>query len=327
MALPSTIRAIAIENDRYRLVSVPLPKPKRGEALIKIAYAGVNRAELFQLQNKYPRPEAEPMVPGIEFSGTILKISGASNGRKIGDRVCGVLKEGAFAEFCVSPVSTLLPVPEKISLREAASLPEAILTAWISLFHQASLKKGEAVLIHGGTSGVGVTAIQMAKLWGAHVFATAGSPAKTRLCEKLGARQAINYKKEDFTAALKDEKIDVILDMVGGDYFQKNLSLLNTYGRLCMISFLRGARVEVNLAPILLKKLSVFGSLLRNRPVNEKADFVRAIRRKIWPWVASGRLKPVMDSEFPLEKAEKAIKRMEDNLNIGKILLQIAPLP
>ncbi len=323
--LPATMRAIAIEGGRYRLIETKLPTPGRGEVLVKVAYSGMNRADVFQLENKYPLPEAEPKIPGIEFSGIVAQVNAHSPFRP-GDRVCGVVREGTHAEYCLSPGSTLLPVPKRVSLKEAACLPEAILTAWISLFHQARLKKGEKVLIHGGASGVGVMAIQMAKLVGATVFATAGTPEKCGLCQTLGAAKSIHYRQEDFVETLQAEGVDVILDMVGGDYFQKNLSLLNTYGRLAMISFLRGAKTEVNLAPILLKKLSVYGSLLRNRPVREKGVFVRAIHRRIWPYVDKGRIRVVIDSEYGLEDAQKAIQRMEQSLNSGKIVLRVSPL-
>jgi putative PIG3 family NAD(P)H quinone oxidoreductase len=335
------MRAIRLEDGQYRLRQTPLPALKRGEALVRVEYAAMNRADLFQSEGNYPLPERG--IPGLEFSGTIAIAAG---NWKTGDRVCGIVTEGAFAEYVASPAATLLPVPKTLSLREAAAVPEAVITAWISLFHQARLKKGETALIHGGASGVGLAAIQMAKLAGATVFATAGTKEKCALCETLGATQAICYKEQDFEKALKDIAlslplkgeesarktsagegvVDVILDMAGGDYFRKNLALLRPYGRLCMIAFLRGAKIEANLAPALTKKLSLFGSMLRDRPVREKAAFARAVEKRFWPHLARGALKAVIDSEFPLAQAEKGLKKLERSLNSGKILLKVASL-
>jgi putative PIG3 family NAD(P)H quinone oxidoreductase len=314
--LPATMRAIRLENGAYHWRELPMPA--RGEALVKVAYAGMNRADLFQTQGNYPQPKNG--IPGLEFSGTIVK--GGGRWRE-GDAVCGIVTEGAFAEYTVSPAATLMPVPRDVSLKEAAALPEAMLTAWISLFEQAKLKPGETLLIHGGASSVGLMAIQMGKRAGARVFATAGTKEKCALCKRMGAELAVNYKEQDFAKVLSSEGADVILDMVGGDYVQKNMALLKPYGRLCMIAFLRGAKIEVNLAPLLTKKLSLSGSVLRDRPVAEKARFARAVVRKYWPDVAAGRIRPVLDGVFSLKEAEKGIKRLESSLNSGKIVLEV----
>jgi NADPH2:quinone reductase len=309
------------------LVCVSVPKPKKAEVLIKVAYAGVNRAEVFQRNRHYPLPTSVPRIPGIEYSGTVARLGAGTKGVKLGQRVCGIITEGGYAEYITSPASMVLPVPENLSLKEAACLPEAMLTAWVSLMEQAALKKGETVLIHGGGSGVGVMAIQMARVLGAQVIVTAGNDSKCTKCKKLGAHHTINYNAKDFEVEIEritnGKGVDVILDMVGGDYTQKHLSILKTNGRLAIISFLRGAKTQVNLAPVLLKKLAIFGSILRNRPLSEKSTFVKNMRKQLWKSVKTKKIIAVIDSTFTLEDAKKALDRMEENLNFGKILLQV----
>ncbi len=330
-AIPTHMNVMAWQGEHVplplALERCAVPKPAKGEVLVKVAYAALNRAEVFQRHKHYPLPARIPRVPGIEFSGTIVKLGSGVKSWKIGQKVCGIITEGGYAEYVVSPASILLSVPESVSLKEAACLPEAMLTAWVSLAEQAAVKKGESVLIHGGGSGVGVMAIQIAKALGAKIFTTAGTDEKCARCKKLGALHAINYRTTDYETEIlrlnSDTGVDVILDMVGGEYTQKNLSLLNINGRLAIIAFLRGAKVNINLAPILLKKLSVHGSILRNRPLSEKAQFVQNMTKHLWPLVKSKKIRAVLDSVYSLEDAKKALERMEENLNFGKILLQV----
>lgn len=331
--LPTHMNAMAWHGEHVplplMLERVPVPKPKKGEVLVKVAYAGINRAEVFQRNKHYPLPEAIPRVPGIEFSGEIVKLGSETRGWKIGQKVCGIIKEGGYAEYVVAPAELLLPVPAGRSLKEAACWPEGLLTAWVSLAHQAKLKKGESVLIHGGGSGVGVMAIQLARLLGAKVFVTASNDIKCARCKKLGAHYVINYNAEDFESRIlkltKDQGVDVIFDMVGGEeYTQKHLSLLKVNGRLALVSFLRGAKMQINLGPLLLKKLAIYGSILRNRPLKEKAAFTRNLHRAAWSGIKSGKIKAVVDSTFALEDAKKALDKMQENLNFGKILLQVS---
>ena len=328
---PTHMNALAWHGEHVPLPlmveRVQTPKPKKGEVLVKVIYAGVNRAEVFQRQKHYPLPTSIPRVPGIEYSGVIVKLGAGVKGVKIGQRVCGIVTEGGYAEYVISPASMLLPIPANVSFKDAACLPEALITAWVSLKEQAQMKKGESVLIHGGGSGVGVMAIQMARALGAKVFITASNDIKCTRCKKLGAHHAINYSTADFETEIfritKGVGVDVILDMVGGDYTAKHLALLKTNGRLAIIAFLRGAKAELNMAPILLKKLSVFGSILRNRPLSEKTLFTQNMHKTLWPFVKSGKIKAVIDSVYPMEDAKKALDKMQENLNFGKILLQV----
>lgn len=309
----------------YRLAECEAPIARAGQVLIRAAYAGINRADLLQKQGRYPLPQAH--IPGMELSGEIIACGEGVARFKIGDTVCALVSEGAFAEYVAVDAQHVLPLVGGHSLEEAAALPEACFTVWISLMWQARLKAGESVLIHGGTSGIGSIAIQIAKLLGARAFSTSGSPEKCRLCEKLGVDLAIDYKKEDFVAHIKDATngrgVDVILDMVGGDYFERNMNALAHSGRLAIIALQKGAKTEVSLAPILLKHLSITGSTLRSRPAYEKAQLAAEVEANLWPAVAEGRLKPVIDHIFPLKEAEKALGRMDQGLNIGKILLKI----
>lgn len=334
-AIPATMRAMTLDNPGapeavLTPAQVKTPKTKSGEVLIKVACAGMNRAELFQLQKRYPLPEATPMIPGIEIAGVIVALGKGVKGRRIGERVCAITSEGGFAEYASVPAGLTFKLPKNVSFAQSVCLPEGLITLWISLVHQASVQKGETVLIHGGASGMGLIGIQMAKLLGAKVYATAGSDEKCRICTKIGAKRAINYKKADFVTELLAETrgkgVNVIVDMVGGDYFEKNLKLLSHKGRLAIIAFLRGAKIEANLSPILLKKLSIHGSVLRLRPLTEKAAFAASVTRDFWPFVTKGRLKCVIDSEIPLEKAMEGIIRLQENLNIGKIVLHIQPI-
>jgi putative PIG3 family NAD(P)H quinone oxidoreductase len=318
---------MTLVGQEYRLSQSAPPVPLAGEVLIKTAYAGINRADLLQKQGKYPLPEKAPFIPGLELSGIVTACGEGVSQFSPGDKVCALVKEGAFAEYTAVDARHVLPVPGDMSLEQAAALPEACFTVLISLVWQARLTSGESVLIHGGTSGIGSMAIQIAKLLGARVFSTSGSREKCAVCEGLGVERAIAYREEDFVARVKEltdgKGVDVILDMVGGDYFPRNLEALARGGRLAMIAFLRGAKMQVNLGPLLLKHLSVMGSTLRSRPAPEKARLALELQEIVWPALAKGLLKPVIDHVFPLEEAEKALNRMDQGLNIGKILLKI----
>lgn len=329
--MPRSMRAVILEQPgpqgRLALGEAPIPTPASDEVLIKVAHAGLNRADLFQRQARYPQPERTPPVPGLEVAGTIAGLGPNVNGWKVGDRVCALMAEGGYAEYCVAPATQLLPLPDELSTRDAAALPEALYTVWLSVFMEGALQPGERLLIHAGASGIGTIAIQMATALDATVYVTAGSEEKCQACRKLGATLAINYKTEDFVQILSEtlgkEGIDVILDPVGGDYLQKNLNILRKNGRLISIGFLKGAKTEIQAGILLRNHLRWIGSTVRGRSREEKAIICNQLRDKIWPLVAQGRIRPVIDSEFPLAEAEKALIHMEQNLNLGKIVLHI----
>lgn len=316
------MRAVVISYSQYILKDIARPQLKPGEVLIKVAYAGVNRADLFQTQGKYPLPESG--VPGLEVSGEIVECAGDVPTFKPGDKVCAILSEGAFAEYIAVQVGQVMHVPRGLGFAEAACIPEAAFTAWVSLVWQANLQKGEKVLIHGGASGIGILAIQIARTLGAEVFATAGSAEKCAACKTAGAR-AINYTKDDFVKVVEGAGgVDVILDMVGGDYFARNLAALNKNGRLCIIAMLKGPKVEASISPILLKHLKVMGSTLRSRSAAEKTAIARELQEKLWNSIGTDkRIKPMIAQVFPLNEAEKALAFMDKGLNVGKILLKI----
>ena len=311
------------------LIEAATPTPASREVLIRVAYAGLNRADILQRRGQYPLPGGERHIPGLEVAGEITAVGPDVKGWNIGDHVCALLNEGGYAEYARAPYTQLLPVPRHCDLRDAAVIPEALFTLWSALFDGGRLQPGERLLIHGGASGIGTTAIQLARLWECEVIATAGTDEKCRACTDLGAHFAVNYTTQDFLSEIKTitggDGVDVILDIAGGDAMQKNLELLRVKGRLVSIAFMNGAKANLNMAPLLLKRLSWVGSVLRSRTVEEKAHIARAVREILWPLVEGGVFKPVIDSEFPLENAEKAQKRMEEGLNIGKIALKIMP--
>lgn len=315
------MRAVMLSASQYIIQDIARPQPKDGEVLIKVAYAGVNRADLFQAQGKYPLPESG--VPGLEVSGEIIECAGDVTTFSVGDKVCAILSEGAFAEYVAAGAGQVMRVPEGLGLDAAACLPEAAFTTWVSLVWQANLQKGEKVLIHGGASGIGILAIQIARALGADVFATAGSAEKCAACKAAGAH-AINYKEQDFVKVVGKAGVDVILDMVGGDYFARNLAALNKNGRLCIIAMLKGAKVEASISPILLKHLTVTGSTLRSRSSAEKAALAQELQEKIWKFIGLDKpIKPMIAQVFPVSEAEKALAFMDKGLNVGKILLKI----
>ncbi len=327
--IPETMTAIEISEPGGPEALVPgrmaVPSPGPEEVLIKVAAAGVNRPDAMQRAGLYPPPPGAPETPGLEASGEIVASGGAVERWQVGDRVTALVAGGGYAEYCVAPAPQCLPIPSGLDLVEAASLPETFFTVWTNVFDRGSLESGERFLVHGGSSGIGTTAIQMAKAWGAEVFTTAGSAKKCQACLDLGADRAVNYREQDFVAAIKEATggagVDVILDMVGGDYVAKNLALLAPDGRLCFIAFLQGSKVEVNLLPILVKRLTVGGSTLRPRPVAFKAAIAQNLEEKIWPLIAEGRIKPVIHQTFPLAEAAEAHRLMESSAHIGKIML------
>ncbi|HUG54045.1 MAG TPA: NAD(P)H-quinone oxidoreductase [Vicinamibacteria bacterium] len=311
-----------------RPVRRPRPSPGPTELLIAVAAAGVNRPDVLQRQGKYPPPPGASDRPGLEVAGHVAAVGDDVGGWREGDPVCALVAGGGYAGYCVAPAPQCLPVPGGLGLVEAAALPEAVFTVWTNVFERGALAAGEALLVHGGASGIGTTAIQMAKARGARVFATAGTKEKCAACERLGAERAIDYKSEDFAAVVKDltggRGVDVILDMVGGDYLPRNLACLAADGRLVQIAFLRGARAEVDLATIMRRRLTLTGSTLRARPVEEKGRLAAAVREEVWPLVEAGAVRPVVHATFPLAHAADAHRLMESDAHIGKIVLVVA---
>lgn len=304
------------------LAVVARPEPGRGEVLIRVAAAGVNRPDLMQRAGLYPPPPGAPETLGLEVSGVIESVGPGVTRWHEGDEVCALLAGGGYATYAIAQEGSVLRVPKGVSLVNAAALPETVFTVWANVFESAALKPKETFLVHGGASGIGTTAIQMAKAHGARVFATAGDDAKVKLCERLGADRGINYRTEDFENVLDGEGgADVVLDMVGGPYVQKNLNLLKQNGRCVMIAFLQGPHADVNLMRLMLKRLTLTGSTLRSRSAEEKARLAAEVERNVWPWIEAGKLKPVIDSTFPLAEAEQAHERLKGGAHAGKILL------
>ena len=323
-----TMRAVEISEpggpDVLREITRPRPEPGPGEVLIRVAYAGVNRPDALQRAGAYDPPPDASDLPGLECSGEVVA-TGQGAGLAVGEAVCALLPGGGYAEYVVTPARHCLPVPQGLSLKEAAALPETFFTVWSNVFDRGGLEAGETLLVHGGSSGIGTVAIQLAVWKGARVFATAGTPEKCAACEKLGAERAINYRDEDFKAILKEAGgADVVLDMVGGDYIPRNVSVLKPDGRLVMIAFLGGPKAELNFAQVMVKRLVLTGSTLRPQSVETKARIARALQEEVWPLIGAGRIAPVMDSTFPLSEASAAHARMESSEHIGKIVLEVA---
>lgn len=299
-----------------------MPEPNVGQIRIKIAYAGVNRPDLMQRAGLYPAPKGASPILGLEASGYVDAIGEGVTNFTVGEPVCALLAGGGYAEYAVVDARHALPVPAGVHMKEAGAIPETFFTVWSNVFDRAGLKAGEKFLVHGGASGIGTTAIQMAKAMGAEVFATAGTDAKCTACEKLGAR-AINYREQDYLEVLKDEKIDVILDMVGGEYISKNLKILNVEGRLVNIAYQNGFKAEVNFLPVMLKRLSIMGSTLRPRSDDEKALMAQNLKTHILPHLESGDIKPLIDKEFRIDDVAKSHAYLEKGDHIGKIVLSI----
>jgi NADPH:quinone reductase len=302
-----------------------VPGVSAGDVLIRVAAAGVNRPDLLQRQGKYAPPPGAPDTPGLEVAGTLVAIGASVAGWTLGDHVCALVAGGGYAEYCVAPAVQCLPVPRGFSMVEAAAIPETFFTVWTNVFDRGRLQAGETILIHGGASGIGTTAIMLARAFGATVYATAGTPEKCAACERLGATRAINYRTEDFLevvrAATAGAGADLVLDMVGGDYVSRNLEALAVEGRLVQIAFLRGGRVEVNLAPLMQKRLTFTGSTLRPRTPQEKGAIARALHQHVWPRFERGELRPVIHATFPLERASEAHAMLEAGEHVGKIVL------
>ena len=326
--LPPTMTAVEIATpggpEVLRAVRRPVPRPGPGEVLIAVAAAGVNRPDVLQRQGRYAPPEGASDLPGLEVAGRVAARGDGVEWRE-GDLVCALLAGGGYAEYCVAPAVQCLSVPGGLDLVQAAALPETVFTVWTNVFERGRLVAGETFLVHGGASGIGTTAIQIARARGARVFATAGSAEKCAACERLGAERAIDYKKEDFATVVGDltrgRGVDVILDMVGGDYLPRNLAALALEGRLVQIAFLRGPRVEVDLMTLMQKRATLTGSTLRSRSVEEKGRLARAVGASVWPLLEAGSFRPVIHATFPLARAAEAHRLMESDAHTGKIVL------
>lgn len=307
--------------DVLQLQERPQPVPAAHEVLIRVRAAGLNRSDIALREGKYGGAPVAGVVPGLEVSGQIVGVGAAAPRWRVGDEVCALVSEGAYAEYVAVDARHCLPIPAGWSLAEAAALPETTFTVWFNVFQKAALQPGETLLVHGGSSGIGLTVIQLAHALGSRVLATAGSAAKCRACEEFGAATCVNYQEEDFEAALKDEAIDVIFDMVGGDYTAKNLRLLRPDGRLQSINAMRGAQAEIDLLAIMAKRLTLSGSMLRPRSADFKAALAAAVEKHVWPLAASGQLRPVIYRTFPLAEAAQAQELLQSSTHIGKLLL------
>lgn len=328
-AIPQTMTVIEIAKpggpEVLRAAQRPVPKPGPGEVLIRVEAAGVNRPDVSQREGSYPAPPGASDLPGLEVAGAIVAVGTGVEDWKAGDRVCALTPGGGYAEYCLTPAPQCLPIPRGLDAIQASAIPETWFTVWANVVDLARLAPGESLLVHGGTSGIGTAAIQLARLRGATVYATAGSDAKCRFCEQLGAVKGINYRTEDFVAAMKAAGgVDVVLDMVAGGYLPRNLDVLKPDGRLAMIALLGGPRAEISVVPILLKRLQVTGSTLRPRPIAFKAKLAQALRAQVWPHFESGAVKVVLDKVLPLAQAADAHRRMESGEHIGKIVLRVA---
>jgi NADPH:quinone reductase len=331
LALPKLMREIAFDGaggpDVIRVREVPVPAPGPGKVLIEVVAAGVNKPDCFQRQGHYPPPPGESDVPGLEVAGRIVALGEGVAKSRLGENVCALLGSGGYAEYAVADARLCLPVPRGLNFTEAAAIPETYFTVFDNVFARGRLKPGETILVHGGSGGIGTTAIQLAKLFGSHVIATAGTADKCAFCRTLGADHAIDYKTQDFVAEVKalttKRGVDVILDTVGGAYIQKNLSLLSFEGRLVQIAFLQGSRVEnFDFMPLMLKRLTMTGSTMRPRSIEQKAEVARALHDKIWPSLDRGKALPVVHATFPLEDARAAHELMESSRHLGKIVLE-----
>lgn len=332
-ALPATMTAVEITQpggpEVLKPAARPLPAIKPHEVLIEVEAAGVNRPDCFQRAGTYNPPPGASDLPGLEVAGTIVQAGADVMQWHVGDRVCALTPGGGYAQYCATPAGHCLPIPKGYSAIEAASLPETFFTVWINVFERAKLAAGETLLVQGGSSGIGVTAIQLARALGHRVFATAGSDEKCRACEALGAERGINYRTQDFVSVTKEltggKGVDVILDMVGGDYVPRELKALATDGRLSIIAFLGGSTTTLDMGDILYRRLTITGSTLRPRTVEFKTSIASALRAKVWPLLDAGKVRPVIHSTFALAEASKAHALMESSAHVGKIMLRVAP--
>lgn len=327
--IPETMTSIGISApggpDVLQPVRRPVPEPAAGEVLVRVAAAGVNGPDLYQRQGLYPPPPGVTDIPGLEIAGRIVAVGEGARSWRVGDAVCALVAGGGYAEYCVAPEVHCLPIPEGLEITEAAALPETVFTVWTNVFERGRLAKGETLLVHGGSGGIGTTAIQIASRLGARVFTTAHGVEKRDLCVQLGAERAIDYADEDFVAVIKEATggrgVDVILDIVGGDYVTRNIACLAREGRLVHIAFRKGSRVEIDLMPVMLKRLTITGSTLRIQSADRKAEIAAAVREHVWPLVAEGAIKPVICARLPLARASDAHRMMEDSRHVGKIVL------
>ncbi len=311
------------------LTAVERPRPSIGpeDVLIKVAAAGVNRPDVMQRQGRYPPPPGASDIPGLEVSGAIEEAGSNVHDLRIGDRVCALVSGGGYAEYCAAPAPQCLPIPRGVDLIHAAAIPETTFTVWTNMVERGQLTRGEAVLIHGGSSGIGTSAIQIAKALGARVFATAGSAEKCAACEALGAERAINYRETDFVAAVREATggagVNLVVDMVGGDYLQRNIESLAMDGRLVQIGQLGGPKAQINMIPVLQRRLTITGSTLRARTVAQKAAIAQAVRQHVWPLFESGDVRVIVHATFPLRHAAEAHRVMESSAHIGKLVLVV----
>ena len=328
-SMPETMNAIEITDgggapDVLKPTTRPVPEPADGEVLIKVVAAGINRPDVLQRQGAYPPPPGASDIPGLEVAGHVVSVASDVTDLAVGDAVMALVTGGGYAEYCTAPALQCLPIPGDLTMEQA--IPETFFTVWNNVFDRSGLQPGESFFVHGGTSGIGTTAIQLAKAFGSRVFATAGSAEKCQVCEDLGAERGINYREEDFVAVIKEATgtgVNVILDMVGGEYVQRNIKALAPDGRLCYIAFLNGSKTEIDLMPLMLKRLTLTGSTLRAMPVPYKAAIAQNLREKVWPLIEAGDVGPVMHATFPLDQAAAAHTLMESNKHIGKIVLTI----
>jgi putative PIG3 family NAD(P)H quinone oxidoreductase len=316
------------DPDVLRPAQRPIPQPAAGELLIRVAAAGVNRPDIMQRLGKYPPPPGASDIPGLEIAGTVTLIRDGSDGAtrwKAGDRVCALVTGGGYAEYCVAPIPQCLPVPDGLDFVTAAAIPETYFTVWTNLFERGRLQRGESALVHGGTSGIGTTAIQLGRAFGATLFATAGSDEKRAACERIGAARAINYRTTDFVEAVRElsggRGVDVVLDIIGGDYLQKNVDCLALHGRLVQIGLQGGAKAQVNLATVMQRRLTITGSTLRPRTVAEKGAIARELETHVWPLLSSRTVVPIVHKTFPLAAASDAHRLLESGAVIGKLVL------
>jgi NADPH2:quinone reductase len=331
MPLPDSMRAIEITQpggpEVLVLTNRPMPSFSPHQVLIKVAAAGISRPDAMQRRGVYPPPSGASDIPGLEIAGTVEALGEEVKHLKVGEAVCALVTGGGYAEYCAASASLCLPIPDGFDFIQAAALPETFFTVWNNIFDRARLAAGETLLVHGGGSGIGTTAIQLANAFGARVVVTAGSDAKCEFCRQLGAEAAINYRNQDFVEAVKqitgNQGIDVILDMIGGDYLPKNLKCLAPEGRLVQIAIQHGAKAEIDLWQVMLKRLTLTGSTLRGRDDSFKQQIARRLREKVWPLLASSKIKPVIDSVFDLGEAAKAHERLESGQHIGKIILKV----
>jgi NADPH:quinone reductase len=328
MQIPDTMLAIEVQSGRLAPVERPVPMPKAGQILIKVIAAGVNRPDIMQRKGLYPPPPGASDIPGLEIAGIVVALGDNPDNFNIGDKVCGLVTGGGYAEYCLASVPLCLPIPDNLSFVEAAGIPETYFTVWNNVFDRAQLQKGETLLVHGGSSGIGTTAIQLAKAFDTNIIVTAGSSAKCQFCLELGADAAINYHEQDFVSEINritnGAGVNVILDMVGGDYFPRNLQCLAVEGRLVQIAVQQSPKSDINLWTMMSKRLTITGSTLRARDDSFKAEIASQLLKKVWPLFASGRVKPIIHSTFALTDAAKAHELMESSQHIGKIILTVA---